>query len=859
MMKGLQILLAAMVVVATLLGAGEVLVAQEEWSVGDTTSFYYFDFHFFRRYERTSMTLRGMGDHCYIWTQNSQWARGRYVDSTGVVTDSLLYPNEPDSVRIDMETVETIIEAFDVSTPAADSDTTVEDLLRDTGGIYDKLTDLYGVPPDVDGDPRIHILIIDCTEDIGYAAMPGYFDPANQLTRIENPYSNYREMFYIDCDPFDPATQLGLGSVAQQFTHLIQYGNDQEEECWITEGLSYFAEFICGYGVANEGQSYSRNYLEVYLQSLMTNCREQAEVQDQAKTTMLMQYIFEQYGLDVIETLARDRNNSGREAITAALAENGFSEVDFDSLFYDEQLAWFMDSPQEDFYGGKYSYKDRYYKSGPMLDAKTYTTWCKLDTPPYYYPGNQWSMDWLLVNWPAPCLGNTMVFKGDVGHNYRVTAIMSDIDTVIGWKEPFDADGVVSMQILDLDDKNRATFDVSGYGETYTMIYVSVLHKEALDGSQTSRTLFVVDNDLTPPEELHLGLFQNPLADMYLSIYIAANESLFVENYLDQRPLLEVIRSDESDTLIDIDRFAMIEGLETDTTWENTIIYLREYTLPGEGDFQIRVNGWDMAGNQAPADEISGAVKIATANRDVTLATQDGKASLRVPAGAFIKDTYVTLFPAKPFPGHIGNSGVGKTLAGAGMIASKLEGGTRVGSPYQLGPSGRTLSQQAKLKLRYTDQEVASIDESQLAIYRLENDQCVPVESQVDPEGNEISAWIDRLGQFQIGTGLRTRGTVVPQTYALLQNYPNPFNPETDIRYQIPSTHERQYINVDLTVYNVLGQKIQTLVHESQSSGEYSVRWNGRDDKGQTVPSGIYFYRIEAGQFESTRRMVLLK
>ena len=103
------------------------------------------------------------------------------------------------------------------------------------------------------------------------------------------------------------------------------------------------------------------------------------------------------------------------------------------------------------------------------------------------------------------------------------------------------------------------------------------------------------------------------------------------------------------------------------------------------------------------------------------------------------------------------------------------------------------------------------------------------------------------------------KGNVIPQRYALLQNYPNPFNPETEIQYRIPSLEQGRGVNVNLTVYNILGQKIQILVQKSQTPGAYSVRWNGMDESGQTVPSGIYFYRIQAGPFESTRRMVLLK
>ena len=86
------------------------------------------------------------------------------------------------------------------------------------------------------------------------------------------------------------------------------------------------------------------------------------------------------------------------------------------------------------------------------------------------------------------------------------------------------------------------------------------------------------------------------------------------------------------------------------------------------------------------------------------------------------------------------------------------------------------------------------------------------------------------------------------------QSYPNPFNPQTEITYNLP---EDSYVK--LTVYNIQGQKVKSLVDEYQSAGTRNVVWDGRDESGESVASGIYLYRIEAGPHEVTNRMVLLK
>ena len=89
---------------------------------------------------------------------------------------------------------------------------------------------------------------------------------------------------------------------------------------------------------------------------------------------------------------------------------------------------------------------------------------------------------------------------------------------------------------------------------------------------------------------------------------------------------------------------------------------------------------------------------------------------------------------------------------------------------------------------------------------------------------------------------------------ALGGNYPNPFNPETTIHYDI-----KDATNVRLNVYNVKGQLVRSLVHANQDSGAYRVVFNGRDDKGNPLSSGIYLYRFTAGKYSSTRKMMLME
>jgi len=92
----------------------------------------------------------------------------------------------------------------------------------------------------------------------------------------------------------------------------------------------------------------------------------------------------------------------------------------------------------------------------------------------------------------------------------------------------------------------------------------------------------------------------------------------------------------------------------------------------------------------------------------------------------------------------------------------------------------------------------------------------------------------------------------LPEKFSLHHNYPNPFNPETIISYDLPRS-----VNVSLIIYNTLGQEIITLVKEYQAAGRKIVKWNGKNRFGKIVPSGIYFYKLYADNFNSVKKMIL--
>ena len=95
---------------------------------------------------------------------------------------------------------------------------------------------------------------------------------------------------------------------------------------------------------------------------------------------------------------------------------------------------------------------------------------------------------------------------------------------------------------------------------------------------------------------------------------------------------------------------------------------------------------------------------------------------------------------------------------------------------------------------------------------------------------------------------------MVPEIFALHQNFPNPFNPTTQIRYDLPEENL-----VSVTIYDVMGRKIRSLMNEGQTAGYHSIRWDAKNDIGEGVAAGMYIYTIQAGEFRATKKDGTLK
>lgn len=119
---------------------------------------------------------------------------------------------------------------------------------------------------------------------------------------------------------------------------------------------------------------------------------------------------------------------------------------------------------------------------------------------------------------------------------------------------------------------------------------------------------------------------------------------------------------------------------------------------------------------------------------------------------------------------------------------------------------------------------------------------------------NTVYRAVEGAGLNPLTTEVGDESSAIPLNFTLEQNYPNPFNPSTVISFQLPVSSK-----VRLVIYNIAGQLVQTLLDRTASAGTHSVAWDGRDVRGQMVASGVYVYKLEAGEFVKTRKMSFVR
>jgi len=333
----------------------------------------------------------------------------------------------------------------------------------------------------------------------------------------------------------------------------------------------------------------------------------------------------------------------------------------------------------------------------------------------------------------------------------------------------------------------------------------------------------------TIPPVFDFGLHRNSVLPDYLDFYFVPSE------VLPQTPVAQV----NSVTL----------PLSTISTAEGNI-YQADYKIQAAGTHTVTIQAADFAGNDSTS-AFSFEAQLLGGARATALATADGALLLSLPSGALGSPEYVV---ARRLDDGPSTPGVSLRPVGRdGIIDQSFAADEEVLAIWSLQPGERILSREARLLLTWDRSDPGPRPASSLIIERRTGEKWEPLPSWVDESRQRVETSITRFGIYRLRS-TPDAGDLVPHITGLGQNYPNPFNGSTMIRYSLARS-----ARVELHILNTRGQRVRTLVDGTESPGAHVVTWQGRDDGGRAVATGVYLIALHVDGVMFTRKALYIR
>jgi len=343
--------------------------------------------------------------------------------------------------------VDAIVDALVKRTPAGSVDP--------ERGIIDLEREFFGDPPDVDGNGRIILLILDVRDNYGEdgtsSFVAGYFDQADQLPESQGGSGNLADIIYLDSNPGDPSTANALGAVAHELQHLIHFRYDQNEEPWLNEGLSEFASLLLGYPF--------RSFATFLSASDRSLTAWDNRIEDYSRVALWTTYLHQRFGLDLISSLVRDSRNGFRSV-------DGILQSDYSLTFRDIVADWlvanYLNDP--DIQEGRFGYGGL---STPQLRAQYRHS--SLPVLGVAEDVHKWAADY-----------HEFVGGSDLVINLHGESSPHFAATLIRMSAPVEVEPVM------LDEEGQLRLSIEGFGATLgTVVLITALLPETDSGDST--------------------------------------------------------------------------------------------------------------------------------------------------------------------------------------------------------------------------------------------------------------------------------------------------------------------------------------------------------------------------------------
>lgn len=445
--------------------------------LGDRKEFFAVNFNTHEQYIVQS-TLRAIGEFCYIFVEDSQWLR-----------------------TVNEETVRLVRRAFDDETPADPN-----------RGIYEIETELFGAPPDIDGDQRIYLLLLDIRDRAtrGSNFVAGFFSPINQHRGVlRHPEigipvrSNELDMLYLDTDPLNAGSEKAFGVLAHEFEHLIHWRHDPNEAIWVNEGCAEYAMFVCGYRVSSHVSSFQQNP-RISLIDWPQGARSQ--LAHYGAVYLWMLYLHEHYGgSQTIAAIVKNRAN-GITGINNALRSRGL-EATFPVIYADWKVANYLDDTE--FADGRYGYQNEQLRLRPHREHRSYPVSVENNVLASY------ASDYIPFYPSTRNSSLSLSFEGDNRFPYDVKAI------------EFQGEQPTTVHDMSLNEMGKGSLLILDFGQAVGKVTLipSIQSEQDLSGHGVSAYAYNAQQ-IIEKVEFNATVLPNPIHPRYWDIIAIPSHSI---------------------------------------------------------------------------------------------------------------------------------------------------------------------------------------------------------------------------------------------------------------------------------------------------------------------------------------------
>jgi len=784
--------------------------------------------------------LKLIGNNADIYVDDEMWADGKISEANLLEIQA----------------------AFESSTP-----------VDSTRGIKAIVDAYYGGILDTDGNGKLVIFLADLLDeyDLGRNDTQDSFFENGYTTladTTDSQYSNQSDMIYLDVDPQimgeSPYTEWNetmLNALTYQYTLLSAMSMQPDQERWINYGIALkMQEQTVGnikfFGDGATTVATASNELTYIAESLLKSRY------DLFNAYNYFTYLTEKYSA-VGDSLAILREIAASELVGVETIDEALGNLSITSsaahTFQNYAVACFLDLTQyhdtadSAQYGGLYNFEALDLDGAPGGKNAGNLSWdmasgagapfAKGSIQPWsfnFYVARAYFLDingnFVIVS-PDLNSTDTLVFDGYDGINFQATKILLHSSYLEAMTRDFEVvdfelDAETSRGQLPLTTDSFFEFR-STVPDTAKGVQLLAMVVSKTDYAQPPVTYdYVLTNVTSKPDFGDFYAVQNPDAENFLDLFVVS-----------ERPIYGLTGEEGATVQVN----GLLDTVTVDLALHDASdgvvsVYSGKYTLQDVGDYSLVFSGRDQNGVSLDPVTRNIIVGMAKPTSQLAMTLPDGLGHFDLPANAVTGSRYIVA-------GGFNESVSSRILAGNPLP----EGVRAVSDIVYIGHDHIKLNREASIQFSLSSESANNSEK--LGIYSMLDGEWRYIGGTIDRDDMHIRANTGSLGRFVIAAGDHPEAsTILPTVFALEQNYPNPFNPTTTISFALP-----QDMQVDVKVFNMLGQEIATLADGFYTAGHHDVQWNARDANQVRVASGVYFYTVESADIRLVKKMVLLK